>query len=93
MRTAGMPDEGCGTCAEHSGIKSRNSLIVWLLGILISLIVVLGTALYNSLSEIKTTVGTVAYRFKVGEDFDAKMETRINQLESRMRELELASRE
>lgn len=83
-----MPDATCGICPEHSGIESRNTVIVWMLGILITLIVVLGGYLAAAISDIRTQISTVPLQYQQQAERNREMKEELKEIKSRLAMLE-----
>ncbi len=91
--------KGEGLCAEHTGqtekIKSTNrqqATTNWMIGILISVILLVGGSIYNQLqalvvglSQVTTRLMTYEDRFQRLEATDQRIVDRLDKLESRYR--------
>lgn len=86
-----MTEEGCGVCQEHSGIESRNTVIVWMLGILITLIVVLGGYLAAAISDIRTQISTVPLQYQQQAERNRELKDELKEIKTRLSTLESRS--
>lgn len=76
--------EGGEFCQAHSGIMSKTTLLVWLLGILI----VIGGTQTALLIDLKALVAGYTYRFIALEDSSRERKEALRVLEDRVSRLE-----
>jgi len=76
-------------CTRHDGQEGKTRIILWLLCILIAINVSMGGALYAGMSDVKSSVSVVSYKLQTFESADSRLDTRLNQIEIRLREIEM----
>lgn len=79
-----MEHERCDTCQDHSGMVSRNTLLIWMLGILI----VIGGTQTTLLMNVKEQIAGFAYRFTVAEQSRQELKVELTELKRRVSQLE-----
>lgn len=57
-----MSSDNCENCNEHSGMESRQKLLIWMLGILIAVLVTVGGAQINMMMAIGSDVAVIQSR-------------------------------
>jgi len=76
--------EHCDTCNEHSGMKSSNKLLIWLLAILITI----GLAQVKMMFDLNGTVTAFAYRIQNADMARAEIKSEIMALKQRVDRIE-----
>ncbi|MGE5490082.1 MAG: hypothetical protein ACM31P_02220 [Actinomycetota bacterium] len=75
-------------CTAHSGMESRSKTILWLLGIIIPLIIVIGGGQFAILLDMKQQIGGFTYRFTAADESDKALREKMSILEQRMLHIE-----
>lgn len=75
-----MSEHECETCNDHSGMESRQTLVTWLIGILITMLIGIGGAQITMLQNLRSDVAVVQTRL-AGMDNQYATGSRMSQVE------------
>lgn len=81
--------EDCDNCSQHSGMEGRYTLILWLLGILIAVLVTVGGFLAVAVSDIRTQISTVPYQYEQLVERNRETKEEIKDVKTRLQQLEI----
>ena len=84
-----MPEETMQhPCIEHSGVKGQQKTVIWLLGILIALLVTVGSFLCVTTSSIQNQVAVIPIQLKQLADRDGELKSDIREIDTRLKVVE-----
>jgi len=75
-------------CPAHSGVENKNSTILWMLGILISLMILSGGAQFAMMTDMKSQLSTLNYRAVTSDKSSEALVDKVQQLDIRIQGLE-----
>jgi hypothetical protein len=75
-------------CPQHSGVESRQSTILWLLGVLISINLLSAGYQFVALGQVRDKVAEGATGFAKGDAEDRALREKITSLEQRLLDIE-----
>ncbi|NTV50923.1 MAG: hypothetical protein HGA20_14945 [Geobacteraceae bacterium] len=75
-------------CPAHSGMENKNSTILWMLGILISLMILSGGAQFAMMSDMKSQLATLNYRAISSDKSSDALQDKLQQMDVRLQGLE-----
>lgn len=82
-----MPEE-THTCPQHSGVVSQQTIVVWLLGILIVMIGSSSGYMIVSIAEIQKQVSVIPIQLKQLAERDTELKTEIREIDTRLKVVE-----
>ena len=83
-----MSEEHCGVCQHHSGLESKTKSTTWLLGILITIMVTLGSSQIMLLMGVKAELSGFQYRFAGLDQNGLDAREKLREIERRLQRLE-----